>query len=212
MAEVQAQPTPNLSVGTTEKEVFITKLDGLLEQYLNTLDQYQRAQQKLTSSLSSGFFSLAQANFNNRSHSRYGQDYYDERMQATRRITVTAEGTHVAFACSAPNSSPSPAESVTDASADGEAPLEKTSESPLAASATASTLPPGVNKASYGDTDTRTDPLHWFGILVPPALRSTQSSFISAVEGPIPQVVTLMKELRKQEVEIARLRKQIKKL
>jgi hypothetical protein len=56
------------------------------------------------------------------------------------------------------------------------------------------------------------DPLRWFGILVPPALRSTQSSFIAAIEGPIPQLANISRELRSQEIEIGRVRKQIKKL
>jgi len=56
------------------------------------------------------------------------------------------------------------------------------------------------------------DPLRWFGILVPPALRSAQSSFIAAVEGPVPHLVSVARELRSQEIEIGRIRKQIKKL
>jgi hypothetical protein len=56
------------------------------------------------------------------------------------------------------------------------------------------------------------DPLRWFGILVPPALRSAQSSFVSVVEGPIPQLANVARELRSQEIEIGRVRKQIKKL
>jgi hypothetical protein len=57
-----------------------------------------------------------------------------------------------------------------------------------------------------------TDPLRWFGILVPPALRTAQSTFIGAVEGPIPQLATIAKDLRTQEIEIGRVKKQIKKL
>ncbi len=56
------------------------------------------------------------------------------------------------------------------------------------------------------------DPLRWFGILVPPALHTAQSTFINAVEGPIPQLATLARDLRGQEIEIGRVRKQIKKL
>jgi hypothetical protein len=56
------------------------------------------------------------------------------------------------------------------------------------------------------------DPLRWFGILVPPALRSAQSSFIAVVEGPVPHLVSVARELRSQEIEIGRVRKQIKKL
>jgi len=57
-----------------------------------------------------------------------------------------------------------------------------------------------------------TDPLKWFGILVPPALRTAQSTFVCAVEGPIPQLATIAKDLRTQEIEIGRVRKQIKKM
>ena len=57
-----------------------------------------------------------------------------------------------------------------------------------------------------------TDPLKWFGILVPPALRTAQSTFVYAVEGPIPQLATIAKDLRTQEIEIGRVRKQIKKM
>lgn len=60
-------------------------------------------------------------------------------------------------------------------------------------------------------TKTPRDPIRWFGILVPPSLRSAQGSFISAVEGPVPQLASLTSELRKQEIDIGRLRKQIRK-
>lgn len=56
------------------------------------------------------------------------------------------------------------------------------------------------------------DPLRWFGILVPPALRSAQSNFVDAVEGSVPRLATVTRELRSQEIEIGRVRKQIKKL
>ena len=56
------------------------------------------------------------------------------------------------------------------------------------------------------------DPLRWFGILVPHALRSAQSSFVSGVEGHVPKLATLTKDLRRREVDIGRLRKQIRKL
>jgi hypothetical protein len=55
------------------------------------------------------------------------------------------------------------------------------------------------------------NPLRWFGILVPPALRSAQSSFLSAIEGPVPELATIITDLRRQEIEIGRLRKQIRK-
>lgn len=62
------------------------------------------------------------------------------------------------------------------------------------------------------DSSKFVDPLRWFGILVPPALRTAQSTFTSAVEGPILQLATIARDLRTQEMEIGRMRKQIKKL
>lgn len=56
------------------------------------------------------------------------------------------------------------------------------------------------------------DPLRWFGILVPPALRTAQTSFIAAVEGPIPRLASLARDLRTQEIEIGRVKKQMKRM
>jgi hypothetical protein len=56
------------------------------------------------------------------------------------------------------------------------------------------------------------DPLRWFGILVPPALRTAQAGFVSAVEGSVPQLATVARDLRSQEMEIGRVKKQIKKM
>lgn len=56
------------------------------------------------------------------------------------------------------------------------------------------------------------DPLKWFGILVPPALRTAQATFVDAVEGPIPRLATIAREMRLQEIEIGRVKKQIKKM
>jgi hypothetical protein len=68
------------------------------------------------------------------------------------------------------------------------------------------------SKKEPSSTEKLTDPLRWFGILVPPALRTAQSTFVGAVEGPIPQLATVVRDLRAQEIEIGRLRKQIKKM
>ena len=55
------------------------------------------------------------------------------------------------------------------------------------------------------------NPLRWFGILLPPALRTAQSTFTSAVEEPVPRLASLSKELRKLEMDIGRIRKQLRK-
>jgi hypothetical protein len=56
------------------------------------------------------------------------------------------------------------------------------------------------------------DPLRMFGILVPQVLRDAQASFVAAVDGPIPRLAAVARDLRMQEIEIGRVRKQIKKL
>ena len=61
-------------------------------------------------------------------------------------------------------------------------------------------------------SERHTDPLRWFGILVPPALRTAQTTFVGAVEGPIPQLATIAKDMKTQEIEIGRVKKQIKKM
>ena len=55
------------------------------------------------------------------------------------------------------------------------------------------------------------DPLNWFGILVSPALRTSQSSFKDAVANLIPTLASISKEMREVEIEIRRARKRIRK-
>jgi hypothetical protein len=62
------------------------------------------------------------------------------------------------------------------------------------------------------DTNPPKDPIRMFGILVPQALRDAQASFVAAVDGPIPHLAMVSRDLRTQEIEIGRVRKQIKKL
>lgn len=111
MTEVQSQPhivfEAKTETSSADKDALISRLDDLLEQYLHTLDRYQKTHEQLSKQLSSvssiflyhyfniltlsqGYLSLAQANFQNRSTAHYGQDSYDERMQATRKLYVYA--------------------------------------------------------------------------------------------------------------------------
>jgi hypothetical protein len=62
------------------------------------------------------------------------------------------------------------------------------------------------------DTHPPKDPIRMFGILVPQALRDAQASFVAAVDGPIPHLAMVSRDLRTQEIEIGRVRKQIKRL
>ncbi|KAK2758026.1 hypothetical protein FQN54_004432 [Arachnomyces sp. PD_36] len=86
-----------------------------------------------------------------------------------------------------------------------------------------STPPPESETRTETETETETkppqekgeepkpprNPLSWYGILVPPSLRSAQGSFTTAVEGTIPALAAIMIEMRDVErrVEDARRRK-----
>lgn len=56
------------------------------------------------------------------------------------------------------------------------------------------------------------DPIKWFGLLVPPALRSSQASFRAAVGDGIPALVNVDNEMKEVEIEIRRTRKRLGKL
>ena len=55
------------------------------------------------------------------------------------------------------------------------------------------------------------DPLKWFGILIPPALRVSQAAFQNAIT-MVPKLAALDVEMRALEIEIRRTRKKVKRL
>jgi hypothetical protein len=89
-ASRQSSESPELHLKQSNETESSTKtlqlLDHSLERYLLLLDQHQKLQTNLAKELSSGFFSLAHANYTCPPGRRYGADYYDERMKAIRRM------------------------------------------------------------------------------------------------------------------------------
>jgi hypothetical protein len=53
------------------------------------------------------------------------------------------------------------------------------------------------------------DPISWYGILVPSSLKSAQKSFIEAIDGEIPQIVSVVQEMRRVEDLVYELRTEI---
>lgn len=53
------------------------------------------------------------------------------------------------------------------------------------------------------------DPIHWYGILVPPSLRTAQASFADAVQDQVPELAGVIIEMRATENRIAQLRKRL---
>jgi len=184
---------PIATTGSQNVEELMQKLDKLLEQYLDLLDQYQEAQKQLSTRLSAGYMSLAKANFANNAGCRYGQDYYDERMQAHRVVDISS------------------------VSGDGrEEVLQfKCTQTPNLEGSERRTEPKEDNghlALSDKESTVTNDPIRWFGVLVPPSLRSAQSSFIAVVQDSVPNLLNLQQEMRGLEIEIGRTRKSIKKL
>jgi len=57
-------------------------------------------------------------------------------------------------------------------------------------------------------TNILSDPLHWFGILVPPALREAQIEFAHGLENVL-SLCNLNLEMEQLEIEIRRVRKRL---
>lgn len=85
---------------------------------------------------------------------------------------------------------------------------EKMSNSSSQAEFETPSLGPATSKETTSSTSS-CDPLNWFGILVPSALRRTQSSFKTAAEEIVPRIATVEREMRQVEIEVRRVRKKM---
>ncbi|KAI4264441.1 MAG: hypothetical protein L6R42_000433 [Xanthoria sp. 1 TBL-2021] len=201
MAEVVSTSGFDPVYSTQAKERLMGDLDELLERYLNLVHRYTSLHQSMAKELASGYFSLAQANFSNHNKVRYGQDFYDDRMQALTTFYINP--------------------STDDPSNDGDVerllkdtisvtmiqPVSKNLETKKSKVDEDSTKPP-ISKDSK---PSMSDPLNWFGILVPSTLRASQTSFKNAATEIIPLLANLSNEMKSMEIEIRRTRKKIRK-
>ncbi|PSR83613.1 hypothetical protein BD289DRAFT_369729 [Coniella lustricola] len=167
-------------------------IDDLLTRYLLLLDEYTTLRADLSRLQASAFQHLARANFAAERGARYGADQYDERMQASR--TVADQGMLADAAAGIklneepqPNIAKQPKDTTTMSSAQDE-----------------SEKPPSPSKSPL---PARTDPLRWFGVLTPFALRQTQTSAVEVVERIVPRLVTVDAAMREVEIEVRRARK-----
>lgn len=53
------------------------------------------------------------------------------------------------------------------------------------------------------------DPLKWFGILIPPALRSAQRSFGGAIVNVVPALASVVHDMRVVEDEVRKTRERV---
>ncbi|RYC64493.1 hypothetical protein CHU98_g1693 [Xylaria longipes] len=66
-------------------------IDNLLERYLHLLHEYTSLREELTTLQTGMYQNIARANFAAERGMRFGRDYYDDRMQASRRLAISCE-------------------------------------------------------------------------------------------------------------------------
>lgn len=221
------------TTATTTLSDLHDRLDALWTTYLTHLDQYTASQKLLQTHMRDGFFSLARANFNARSGVRkYGKDFYHDRAIATRRagIDVNDDGKasvsivhHVEYM--AKNDGDNTQKQRQQATKNAEEPKQQPSppatpepeglDSHSQPEKTPTTDKSGSNESEQSRSESKpsleADPIRWFGILVPRELRSAQNSFSSAVDGPILEAVNAARAMRETEVEIRKVRKEVRR-
>ncbi|CAD0087618.1 unnamed protein product [Aureobasidium vineae] len=205
------------------------QLDTLWEKHLALLNSYHQAQQQIARHFSSGFFDLAQATFKSTTRVRYGQEYYDDRMQATTCFHASVDANDTPrFALKINDTTATTKDSHKGASNKSDVETGDTQED----TPTQQPTPPSTPLRESGEKETKEhsqkensetaddkgatpkkprDPLHWYGILVPPSLRSSQKSFQFAINDPVVDAVNSAQALRRIDMEIRKLRKDIKK-
>lgn len=149
-----------------------------------------------------GFLSLACANRSCPPGRRFGEDYYDERMKAAWRVDVsTADPCKSVYESCTPHRLAVVREKSGDDGTDGASQSQDMSHS-LESTVDGCKITPKSDLRF-----TTANPLHWFGVLVPAALRNAQTSFVSAVDGPIPALANVIIEMREVEQNVHNLRK-----
>ncbi|KAH0290498.1 hypothetical protein M436DRAFT_80677 [Aureobasidium namibiae CBS 147.97] len=197
------------------------QLDTLWEKHLTLLDSYHQAQQQIARHFSSGFFHLAQATFKSTTRVRYGQEYYDDRMQATTRFEPSIDTKDVSHLALKLNHTPCPSTKHSDKESTEMSPHSKEKhnqekQADKLGEQGEEDKPEEQNQEDKPDDKEKThnklrDPLHWYGILVPPSLRASQKSFSSAMHDPVINAANSAQALRRVDMDIRKLRKDIKK-
>ncbi|TPX17954.1 uncharacterized protein E0L32_011955 [Thyridium curvatum] len=176
-------------------------VDQLLERYLGLLHEYTTLRESLSTAQSSMYHHIARANFNAERGLRFGQDHYDERMQASRRVEVTpgsqrSASSRLSIRTLAPGGA---------LDADGDA-REKKEEGQTSADPSEDDESVDAGEAQRPNEKSR-NPLQWFGLLTPMPLRMAQSEAIKIIEDLVPRLATVSAEMESLEIEVRRARK-----
>ena len=177
-------------------------LDDLWESYLELLDQYTKAQDEIKRHLNSGFLSLAKAQSSASLGRRYGKDWYDERMKASRKarvLSASADDTEDSVGADLQRLSISAVPRGPTIQIVHSEEKKSKSESEIKEEESKQQQqqpsPPGTpepeskpkedeeTKPDQSEESKPTNPLRWYGVLVPPELRRAQSAFTAATGG-----------------------------
>ncbi|KAK5937761.1 hypothetical protein PMZ80_009890 [Knufia obscura] len=219
----RASTPDSKSEHTNDTEPLSQRLDELLEQYLELLDQYTTLREELSKPFSSGFFSLAQAQRTSTlgASRRYGQECYDQRMKAQRVVEDTDGkeriGDRIVYKVVKRiwSSARIEEEKVEAGKEDSDPkPSGKTEHTPDDTKGTEdmsqNERPEENSSAERKKQDPATrDPITWFGLLAPPALRQCQSHFIQAAENQIPKLLSVQSRMQYLEENIWKVREDL---
>ncbi|KAF7560016.1 hypothetical protein G7046_g4126 [Stylonectria norvegica] len=170
-------------------------VDEMLERYLDLLDEYTRLRQSLSQLQSGVYQNIARANFSGERGMRYGQNHFDERMQASRLLQISVDGKLV------------PQFSVVEMSIEGK--TQGNDGIPLEGGEVPSQQfnDEKADGTSKKNRKKNQNPLHWFGLLAPMPLRAAQTQSIQAVAQLVPRLVSINAEMLDLEIEVRRARK-----
>ncbi|ERF71911.1 hypothetical protein EPUS_08227 [Endocarpon pusillum Z07020] len=225
-----SSPSPPNAQETSDP---ISRLDALLEIYLDRLDTYQTLRAELSQTFSAGFLSLApplrrggircahesreegedpnEGQGRRRSHSSGGTIRYT----TTEQLIPAGEDPDD----TTPHS-PVPSEMTAQAliSPRDEKPSSTRTADPNTNTRLPRTSPSSLSPTQPPDHTTNPhprskskskkppNPLNWYGVLVPASLRAAQTSFACAVGGPIPHLLNIQLEMTDLESRIRKLR------
>ncbi|KAK7952526.1 uncharacterized protein PG986_008254 [Apiospora aurea] len=191
-------------------------IDHLLERYLHLLHEYTSLRAELNKLQAGLYQNLARANFAAERGMRYGQDQYDDRMQASRRVVafpsssspacatfevvkVEESGTADAAEASVSKSNEAVVSEVQSTRREEDGDKEEEVKDSLAEETKPKSLEPKAKKTK--------DPLRWFGLITPMPLRQAQAQGVRAVEDIVPKLVSINAEMVQVEIEVRRARK-----
>ncbi|KIH91854.1 hypothetical protein SPBR_02040 [Sporothrix brasiliensis 5110] len=187
-------------------------IDGLLARYLGLLHEYTELRGQLSTHQASMFGNLARANFAAERGFRYGPDHFDGRMQALVRLNIAedSKGTEPAaasFAVARPRKGVK-ADVTDDKESKESLDLESDEKKYEAEDADNTTTRPMSRKSNQTKKPSGPrDPLQWFGVLTPMALRQAQQEAIEVIDNIVPRLAALSAEMAAVEIEVRRARK-----